>query len=172
MFTILQLIQIIYGHAICDITGIKALRSINNLLINAPKKLKNKLADDWNCFCSLENFTTELISKCLHKKCIIVLSFSFIFWWYGDFYWYFSVLNLQKEVSRLQNLANNGGAENHESDTWSESIPESPGAFKWEGLHGSSFTPFTSNKRMSQVLQFHSWRWLKKIAWLDLNSKL
>ncbi|KAM7522910.1 hypothetical protein LguiA_012812 [Lonicera macranthoides] len=55
-----------------------------------------------------------------------------------------------KEVSRLQNLANNGGAENHESDAWSVSIPESPGAFKWEGLHGSSFTPFTSNKRMSQ----------------------
>ncbi|KAM7528476.1 hypothetical protein LguiB_031886 [Lonicera macranthoides] len=60
------------------------------------------------------------------------------------------IQQLKKEVSRLQNLANNGGAENHESDAWSVSIPESPGAFKWEGLHGSSFTPFTSNKRMSQ----------------------
>ncbi|KAK3002205.1 hypothetical protein RJ639_020974 [Escallonia herrerae] len=61
------------------------------------------------------------------------------------------IQQLKKEVSRLQ-LVVNGGAENHESEVCNVSFPGSPGSFKWEGLHGS-FSPFSSDKRISQAKQ-------------------
>ncbi|XP_059625052.1 kinesin-like protein KIN-12E [Cornus florida] len=62
------------------------------------------------------------------------------------------IQQLKKEVSRLRSFLN-GGAENHESDALTVSFPGSPGSFKWEGLHGS-FSPFTSDKRMSQKKEY------------------
>ncbi|KAF8403419.1 hypothetical protein HHK36_011522 [Tetracentron sinense] len=58
------------------------------------------------------------------------------------------IQQLKKEVSRLQGVVN-GGAENKENDNWTICFPGSPGSFKWEGLQGS-FSPLTSDKRMSQ----------------------
>ncbi|WRX31646.1 Kinesin motor domain - like 10 [Theobroma cacao] len=55
----------------------------------------------------------------------------------------------QKEVSRLRGFVN-GRVENLDNDILASSFPPSPGPFKWEGgLHGS-FSPLTSDKRMSQ----------------------
>uniref|UniRef100_A0A5B7BRW2 Putative phragmoplast orienting kinesin 2 isoform X1 n=1 Tax=Davidia involucrata TaxID=16924 RepID=A0A5B7BRW2_DAVIN len=62
------------------------------------------------------------------------------------------IQQLKKEVSRLRSLVN-GGAENQENDTLTVSFPGSPGSFKWEGLHGS-FSPLTSDKRMSQKKEY------------------
>ncbi|KAI7984692.1 Kinesin-like protein KIN-12E [Camellia lanceoleosa] len=63
------------------------------------------------------------------------------------------IQQLKKEVSRLKGLVN-GGAGNHESDAWTVSFPGSPGSFKWEGLHGSLFSPLASDKRISQKKEY------------------
>ncbi|EOY33247.1 Kinesin, putative isoform 1 [Theobroma cacao] len=59
------------------------------------------------------------------------------------------IQQLKKEVSRLRGFVN-GRVENLDNDILASSFPPSPGPFKWEGgLHGS-FSPLTSDKRMSQ----------------------
>lgn len=64
----------------------------------------------------------------------------------------------QKEVSRLRGFVN-GRVENLDNDILASSFPPSPGPFKWEGgLHGS-FSPLTSDKRMSQVCRNHAYNW-------------
>ncbi|XP_010263116.1 PREDICTED: kinesin-like protein KIN-12E [Nelumbo nucifera] len=64
------------------------------------------------------------------------------------------IQQLKKEVSRLQGLVN-GGSENQENNNWTVSFPGSPGCFKWEGLQGS-FSPLTSDKRMSQKKEYEA----------------
>ena len=61
---------------------------------------------------------------------------------------------LQKEVSHLRSLLN-GGAVNQDN-AMTSSLLGSPGAFNWEGLNGT-FSPLTSNKRLSQVCSFVAW---------------
>ncbi|KAK9022115.1 hypothetical protein V6N11_002406 [Hibiscus sabdariffa] len=58
------------------------------------------------------------------------------------------IQQLKKEVSRLRSFVN-GRTENLDNDSLASSVPSSPGPLKWEGLHGS-FSPLTSDKRMSQ----------------------
>ncbi|KAK8550761.1 hypothetical protein V6N12_039451 [Hibiscus sabdariffa] len=58
------------------------------------------------------------------------------------------IQQLKKEVSRLRSFVN-GRTENLDNDSLASSVLSSPGPLKWEGLHGS-FSPLTSDKRMSQ----------------------
>lgn len=66
---------------------------------------------------------------------------------------YLLICNLQKEVSRLRGLVNDG--DNQDNDSLAVSFPGTPGTLKWDGLHGS-MSPFTAGRRMSQVLNITS----------------